>query len=422
MMKIIKNQENWVRGEGRDTLPDPLVILSPQFLHRQEGGDAMEVHNFADKNKALLDKGAKYLLDHSGKATRASYGKPPAVYIEQELVPVLESIKEKVQGGDWDYVGKSEEARAKREADKQKLLVYINTLIGGYTVSPGDLAADELVMMYGLLEKQPVKKGEGSPFVCMFENLLESFDAYPGDSASCKAGIKERIFRDVGLIERTSNAEQAVPLTNAFDAMQVYIDEYMSAFVIDGELSPLFCDIATFYIAQHISKSINPSEVSIEDAYSVVDPMIKKSLLGYVSAQSMPWVCGVFSKSMDKALKDQIAKKLSEDGGFFEGRANEIESGDYDPKADFDFAKDGLLLNLRKAAITRCLMNAPPDGFNNWDAFNADENRVEGFRAQLRPTQAENEHSYNISAITERANKILESCKDLFPDIKFATD
>lgn len=71
-MKIIKNQENWVRGRGRDMLPDPLVVLSPQFLHRQEGGGAMEVHNFADKNKALFDKGAQYLQEHSGKATRAS--------------------------------------------------------------------------------------------------------------------------------------------------------------------------------------------------------------------------------------------------------------------------------------------------------------------------------------------------------------
>ncbi|MEC7030103.1 MAG: hypothetical protein VXW87_00320, partial [Pseudomonadota bacterium] len=420
---IVKNQKNWVSGLGASHIVDPLVKMSPNYNYQNA---VEEVHSFANSNSALLETGAKYLETHSDKVTRDNYNGPASDYISNELTPILKGLQEKIKNGAWDYQGSNEAIKARRESDKQELLKYIDTLIKSYTNSPNDAAADELVMMYDLLEKQELnEKGEESnekgvsPFVCLFENLVEAIKAYEGNPTSCKQGIKERILRDAGTLEKSIHEKQAAPLESPSDAMLRYINEYIGAFIIDGEPSPLLYVIATFHISQYIKNAESPSEVSIEMAYNAVEEKIRDSLLGYVSALRIPWISGVFTKSMTQALKDTVTKRLCEYD--FKTRDEEIKNNEYNPEADFNYAQNDLNHTLYIAVVTRCLKQSPPTGFKTWAAFNANEESVQRLKLELEGSVMQ-EQNYPISVITEHANAILKSYKGLFSNIKLVTN
>ena len=306
------------------------------------GAGAMAIHNFAHSNPELIERGKAYLQEQSGMAYDERKHGTKAEYVENHLIRVLSNLQDRIKNGEWDYVGKDDTAREKRNNEKDRVISYLERLKEEYSSSPKDAAVEEFVMFHKILEKEEHIEKEGSPFIILFENIIENLVAN-GEVASCKPGIMERIIRDAAAKEK-SEKETVRVVETGFNAMQAYHLEYLNRFCMgDGRPAKLLRDIATYHIANRLVNQDNPEGETIDAAYKRIKGDVKTSLARYTKAMGMPEVCSQFDYVTAKKLDSKIPTTLSDAGGFYEGRQSEIDARQSkidNPATDAKFTRD----------------------------------------------------------------------------------
>ena len=384
----------------RRNLLDELINPFAPGQVDDHGGGAMTIHNFAHSNAQLLQEGSRYLRT-SEQAYDESKHHSKAQYVSDHLTPALEDLKERINGGEWDYKGDDQDETAKREEDKRKVLSLLDKLIQDYTQSPGDAASEELVMFHHILAHEESGERMGSPFVILYENLLENYDAYDGDAVSCKPGIQERIRRDAGVKSITLQRTERDVTEPGYDAMKSYHLSYLNRFCqADGNASVLLKNLVAYHIAKRFNDIDNPHDESVESAYDNISQSVKESLVAYAKGMGLPKICGMFDVATAQQLRSSIIESLVGYGGFFCDRAEEIDDGTYDAKSDVDLAKKELIHSLQVECVRYSLKRNLPDVRSWYEVADSGE-----LQAQVLGNEA------YIAIVLEQANQRLSATR-----------
>jgi len=159
------------------------------------GGDAMAIHNFSNENPDKMQQGRAF-LNKSDKSYAKIYGNDERDeeikkedYLQKYLKPVFDDLLERIDNGEWDYTGETiddltvKEANKRKREDQKTQVKYLISVLkeGDIAYGKNDSGVEEIVQFHDLLVKEAEREEQeekelnsGSPFVILFENLLES--------------------------------------------------------------------------------------------------------------------------------------------------------------------------------------------------------------------------------------------------------
>ena len=361
------------------------------------GAGAMAIHNFAHSNPELIKRGKAYLQEQSGLAYDAEIHVSKATYVDQYLIPVLTDLQARIEKGEWDYVGKDAAGKEKRNNEKEEVTGYLERLKIEYPSSPNDAGVEEFVMFHKILEKEKHIEKEGSPFIILFENIIENLVAN-GEAASCKPGIQERIIRDAA-VKETAEKETVRAIETGFNSMQKYHLEYLNRFCkYDGKPTKLLRDITAYHIANSLKEQDKPEEGTIEASCQETKGNVKISLEKYTQAMGLPLVCSWFDTETASRLDTEVIEVISGEGGFFADRQAEIDSDSYDAANDADLARQELIATLKAECVSYCLQRDLPKGYS-WHAIIGNNELIK---------EVTNNHMY-VAEIAASANERLRT-------------
>ena len=130
----------------RTTIRNPFEeLMNPQEAtntHNNYGGGIMAIHNFANDNSGLMRLGKKYLREKSGMAYDQEKHGSKEKYVKKHLIPVLTDLQNKIENGEWDYVGNDASSREEREEQKKTVSEFLEQLKDNYRSSPNDAGVE----------------------------------------------------------------------------------------------------------------------------------------------------------------------------------------------------------------------------------------------------------------------------------------